>query len=403
MTDTDIHNGMMAADAWYWATQSNIRLQGGYTYTTVGREYQIGILQCDHPRQTFRKAAQMGVTETMVLKILHNMKYRRYPRGALYLFPTEGDVSDFSKARFKPLIDDNPAIKSEVKNTDSTNIKQIGDSMLYLRGARPSASKIEGTKKSSSALKSIPVDALIEDEYDEMDPEMMDLADERLSASEVKDKFRVGTPTVPDYGTDYEYSQSDRRVWMIKCHHCNEFTCPELEFPNCITIDGDGRGHKVCKRCGREIHSRHGEWVAERPSVTDHVGWWISQLNSPTIDPAYILKLFNNPPRGNIGEVYNSKLGMAYISVDSRLTKNEVLKCCTSDIMLAEHDGPCAMGIDVGNTLHYVIGYKQDGERRRIVKIGKTSDFAYLHELVRKFNVKCAVIDSNPLHLYFTA
>lgn len=393
---SSMHNNMMAADAWYWAQNSNITLQGGVQYSTLGHEYQIGILQCDHPKQVFKKGAQLGVTETMVLKILHNMIYRRYPIGALYLFPTEGDVSDFSKARFKPLIDSNQTISSYVRNTDATNIKQINESMLYLRGARASSSKIEGSKKSSSSLKSIPVDAIVYDEFDEMDPEMIHLADERISHSSVGDKFCVGTPTVPDHGVDHEYSKSDQRVWMIKCQHCNEYTCAELEFPEYIRTDDAGRGYKCCKKCGREIFTRHGEWVAQRPSITDSVGWWISQLNSPAIDPAHVLRLFNNPPRGNIGEVYNSKLGIAYIKAENRLTKNEVLACCTLDLTASEHEGPCAMGVDVGNTLHYVIGVRKTGQRRKIIKVGKCTDFRDLLELERKYNVKCTVIDANP-------
>ena len=63
------------------------------------------------------------------------------------LFPTGDDVSDFSKARFGPLIADNPqTIGIYVKSTDSTNIKRIGSGMLYLRGARLSANMIQAQR-----------------------------------------------------------------------------------------------------------------------------------------------------------------------------------------------------------------------------------------------------------------
>lgn len=400
--EIDLINKLKSVDSWAWAQYSNIMLQGGSIFSTVGHEYQIGILQCDHPRQVFRKGAQMGVTEVMVLKILHNMIYGMYNKGALYLFPTEGDVSDFSKARFKPLIDNNESISRYVQRTDAANIKQINKAMLYLRGARPGATKIQGTKKSSPSLKSIPVDALIYDEFDEMDPEMIDLADERISHSDLKHKygaghkFCVGTPTVPDHGTDAEYAKSNRQVWMIKCTHCSTYTCAEVEFPNYIMFDADGRGYKCCKKCGKEIFSSNGEWVAERPSVDNYIGWWISQLNSNYIDPGHILRLFEDPPRGNVGEVYNSKLGMAHIDAANRLEVNEVLSCCTNNIMDTKHAGPCAMGVDVGKTLHYVIGTRSSGDRRKIVKVGKCTEFKDLLELERKYNVKCTVIDANP-------
>jgi hypothetical protein len=59
--------------------------------------------------------------------------------------------------------------------------------MLYLRGARATG-KIEGIKKTSSQLKTVPVDRIIFDEVDEMDPAMIDLALERLSHSKIKEE-----------------------------------------------------------------------------------------------------------------------------------------------------------------------------------------------------------------------
>jgi phage terminase large subunit GpA-like protein len=136
-------------------------------------------------RQVFLKGAQVGVTSIQMIRTIHGLISGRYPQGALYLFPSLGDVQDFSRGRFNPLINDNDSIARHVQDTDTMGIKRIGGRMLYMRGARATA-KVGGFKRSSAALKSVPADRLILDERDEMAGDMVDLARERLSHSKVK-------------------------------------------------------------------------------------------------------------------------------------------------------------------------------------------------------------------------
>ena len=197
---------LMAVDPWSWAYYNNIALLGG-PFTLRGHEYQVDILQCKHKDQVIMKAAQMTITEVAILRNIHSLIHRRYPNGALYLFPTKDDVTDFSKGRFDPLIDKNPeAIGRFVYGTDAANIKKIGGGMLYLRGARATAN-IKGMKKSSSRLKTVPVDGITFDEYDEMTPSMVTLAMERISHSKIGDVLKLSTPTIPDYGIDGEINK----------------------------------------------------------------------------------------------------------------------------------------------------------------------------------------------------
>lgn len=397
MNMDNLAHDLRVVDAWYWAYWNRVQLQAS-RFDVRGHEYQVDILQCEDPRQAAMKAAQMGFTETAIIKTLHGMIYRNYPQGVLYLFPTQGDVRDFSQARFKTLITLNPyKIGRYIKNTDNVNIKQIGGSLLYFRGAH-STKKIEGTKATSSRLKTIPVDRIVFDEFDEMDPVMVDLALERFSHSEIQEEFYLSTPTIPDYGIDKKYQESDQRVWMIKCPKCGKETCLELEFPECLHERPDGTVIRQCIHCrDSELIPKEGRWVAQYPDRTkDLVGWWISQLNSAYIKPETILNLFNNPPNGNLAEVYNSKLGMAYIAAEDRLTVNDVYRCCGPDPILSKHQGPCAMGVDVGKILHVVIGIKTGEKSKKILHVTRLSNFNDLHDVAKRFNVKCAVIDMEP-------
>jgi len=294
------------------------------------------------------------------------------------------------------LIRDNPKeVGVFVADTDAVSIKRVQKAMLYLRGAR-STSRIEGIKKSSSQLKSVPVDRVCFDEVDEMEPSMIDLALERLSHSEIKEEAYLSTPSVPDYGIDKLYNESDQRIWMIRCEHCGTETCLEIEFPGCLleTVQGVIRG---CKKCKQEIFPRNGRWVPQYPERSkDMVGWWISHLNSAYVEPGRILKAFNDPPNGNLTEVMNSKLGQAYIPAENRLNISDVYAACGLDPLAVKESNPCAAGIDVGATLHVVIGFRPREKVLEICHLARVSSFNDVHDLCKRFNVQCAVIDREP-------
>lgn len=412
-SDADMERFALASSALMWASESNILLQSG-RYSLFGHEYQADWFIEDHPQQCFLKGAQIGATEVNVLKTLHGMIFKRYPQGAMYLFPTSDDVSDFSKARWSPLITSNPfTIGIHVTNTDAAQIKNIAGAMLYLRGARATRTH-GGAKRTSTKLKSAPVDRLVFDERDEMSSDMVELALARIDHSKIKEQIYLSTPTIPDYGIDKAYQESDGRVWMIKCRGCGRYTCLELEFPTCLhrTVAGSlpDRVYKetevvrICTKCrNKEIYPRDGRWVAQWPKQLEAggVGWWISQLNSVYVDPKSILDPYENPrDNDQLSEVYNSKLGMAWIAAENRLTKETVLDRCSVNPMAGQHDGPCAAGVDVGNTLHVVIGrprYSADGKPRGdIIKMARVTEFNDVFDLCRRYGVKNIVFDLRP-------
>ena len=145
---------MMAADTFTWCDMNKIRLVGS-EYKLEGHEYQVAWLQSKARRRCYRKATQMAVTETEVLRALHDMIYGLLPKGALFLFPTADEVADFSSTRFNPLLKENQALIGKyVRDTDRTNLKRIGSGFLYFRGARmQDEDEGMGTKKKSAKLK----------------------------------------------------------------------------------------------------------------------------------------------------------------------------------------------------------------------------------------------------------
>jgi hypothetical protein len=384
---------LIAASPALWAYKSDIVLPNGL-FRFSGREYLKEPLNGDYRLACAIKATQGGWTMLEVLKCLHGMIYRHFPQGVLYLFPTGNDVSDFSKSRFSPIIEGNSDIGCHVRDTDAVGIKKVGNSYLYLRGARLSQSV--GGEKESAKLRSISVDRVVYDEFDLMEDDVRAKAIGRMGASEVRQEAFLSNPTIPDFGIDKIWQTTDQRHWMIKCEKCNSDTCLELEFPECIRFDRDGKGVRVCIKCKEPIDRCKGRWVAKHPSVKDRAGWWWSQLNSPTVDPGDIVKAFENPPGGNLADVYRLMLGMAYIEAENRLTKQDIYSCCGVEAMRNKDDGPCAMGADVGRLIHVVIAKKLINGKKQVVYLGRHSDISDLYELSRRYNVKIGCMDLYP-------
>src|SRR5512146_2812971 len=209
---------MAVVDAAIWADLNQVKLQKG-CWSFEGRRYLLEPMQWplrarrgEAPRRKCEmKATQGGYSELEVNESLHGLIHGHYPRGVLYLFPTTDDVREFSKARFGPLITANPsAIGKYVKDTDTTSLKKVGDSFLYLRGAMLSQ-HLEVEAHESAKLRSISVDKVVFDEYDLMDPDVAEKAKGRMGDSSVKAEVYISNPTLPDFGIATLFAQSDQR------------------------------------------------------------------------------------------------------------------------------------------------------------------------------------------------
>jgi hypothetical protein len=335
-----------------------------------------------HPYQVFLKAAQLGCTSLAILKALYRARFKNY-RGILYLFPNRSDVLDFSKGRVTPLLEDNPETLAKwIRDTDSAGMKQIWNAFLYLRGMR-----------SRAGLKSVPIDLTIMDEVDEAPQYAVDMAMERMSHSLFKEVLMLSNPTLPDYGIDRKFQETDQRYWLLKCEKCGEHTCLEDEFPDCL-LEVNGRVIRACKKCKAELNPSVGEWVAKCPDILDKRGYHFSQLFSYFVDPKDILHQFRTT--NNLTDFWNLKIGIPFVEAENRLSTNEVFDLCGAEGILSSDFGPCFMGVDQGKDLHVVIGKRHTGKAGRIIHLGIYRDWEDLDHLMKSFNVIRCVVDGQP-------
>ena len=337
-----------------------------------------------HPRQVEIKATQLGLTTKAGLRSIHGAITGRYPRGILYLFPSKTDVTEFSKGRINLLIDENPdSIGRWIKETDTSNLKQIGSSILYFRGM-----------KSRVGLKSVPVDFIVFDELDEAPQKSVDMAMQRMAHSEVKEWLKLSNPTIPDFGIDKAFQQTDQRYWLLKCPSCGHYTCLEDTFPACLIELSDGRVIRGCEKCKTELDPSIGKWAAKKPEIEDVRGYHYSQLFSHFVDMKELLRDFRTTQ--NLTDFYNLRIGMAWVEATHRISLEAVYALCGSHGMAETDPGPCSMGVDQGKDLHVVIGRSEPSRAGKIIHLGVYKEWEKLESLMKAFNVYRCVIDGMP-------
>lgn len=339
-----------------------------------------------HPWTVEEKAAQLGLTSKAMLKVSYGCRYETY-RGILYLFPSKTDVTEFSKGRITPLIEDNPdtlgAWIKDVRGSDSANLKRIWNSIVYFRGMQ-----------SRIGLKSVPADYIVFDEIDEAPEKKIDMAMERMGHSEFKHVNMLSNPTLPDYGINRQFKLTDQRYWLLKCPKCNHYTCMEDTFPDCIIELRSGKVIRACMKCHSELDPARGQWVAKKPRVEDRRGYHYSQLFSAFVPPKEILDKFRTTR--NLTDFYNLKIGVAYVEAENRLSIQEILDLCSFDGIQASDPGPCSMGVDQGSDLHVVIGKKHSSCAGKIVHLGVYKEWEELDGLMENFKVQRCVVDAQP-------
>jgi hypothetical protein len=371
-----------------WA-ERRIRLEGK-PYSFEGHEYLRAIYDDVSPHVVLSKASQVGGTTWAILRSLHACLSGL---NVMYFFPTRTDVLEFSKSRVTPLVADNPFLQKELKDTDTAGLKKIGDAHLYLRGMQ-----------SSIGMKSVPADMVVFDELDEASPDAKALAKERLSHSDYRRLIELSNPSIPGYGIDEAYLESDQRHWTLRCESCGKWVAPDKVFPTklgeevpIIREREDGAHFLACPSCEAELDPSGGEWVADYPDRPIH-GYRISQLFSSKIDPGEILREYRktyNPER-----FYTLKIGIPWVDVENKLSTHQVLALCGENGLLERSDRSCTMGVDTGRELHVVVSRSikkdQDGPKREVVYIGTAQSYEELDDLMSRFRVSKCVIDALP-------
>jgi hypothetical protein len=213
-----------------------------------------------------------------------------------------------------------------------------------------------------------------------------------VAASEYKIKWRLGNPTIPDYGTDALFKTSDQKHWGMKCPHCNRW--------NFYLVDDKfdpawvEQRFLACQKCRKPVDTTAGEWVALHPGVK-RSGYQVSRLFAKNCDYG---KIFSDSRRPIFKQnFFNRTLGLAYADLQSRIMAAHVLKSCGLFPMPSMATG-CSAGIDVNPVAGHRLIITRPGTNnlRDLVHIGVYENLEELDPFLARFDVKRFVIDAQP-------
>lgn len=375
---------------------------GGRPYSYKNHEYQQRILDSEAREVNVRKASQVGLSEKSIRKALAMCGMIRNFT-CIYTLPTAHLAATIMKTRVNPVIETSPYLRDMVADLDNTEVKRIGTSYLYLKGAA-----------SSNAPISIPADMLVHDELDFSDPLVISQYQSRLTHSPYRIKLRLSTPTIPGKGIDFEFQRSKRYFNFVKCSCCGHFFIPD--YYDHVKIPGfSGDLHDIkksnlhrysyldarvmCPKCGKapDLGPNFREWVCENPDE-NHVadGFQVTPFDAPFIvTPGFLVEA--STQYQDVADFINFALGLPYFSQESVLSPDEVRACCVQEEWagMVSH----VMGVDLGKTCHIVVAAcSWDGamQVRHIEDVPLQQLRERYIALRMHYRVRMSVIDSLP-------
>ena len=114
--DTVTIDRMMKMDSCFWAVENKIKLMGDTPFSLDGCEYMADIMRDEARYIAVMKGTQARITTAFMVRLMHSIRYGKYPKGGIYYFPTDKAVERVSKMYFGPLIANNSCIRKHVKN-----------------------------------------------------------------------------------------------------------------------------------------------------------------------------------------------------------------------------------------------------------------------------------------------
>ena len=364
----------------------NIYTEKGDPMDFMDRPYLVDIYKDFSQHIAVRKGAQIGLTQLSVAKCLYVADTKNIT--VIYTFPNAMDVGKFSKGRFKSIINYSAYLRSRVKGVDTANLKSIGESKVYFNG----------TFSESQAI-SVPSDLNIHDELDFSNPEVRDMYSDRLSVSALKWEWDFSTPTLPKYGIDGLWRESDKHVRVFKCSRCNKWQQIYF-FKNVFTRKKEVREKRFyygCRYCQKLLDRRKGEWISLRPNKEVR-GYFVPQEICPVIPARDLVIKYRRGKKqfGGLKKFFNFNLGRPYESGEDRITKDMILSKVVPGTI---EQGKIVIGADQGDILHVVVSKITD--RRRHIWIGKLDSIPELVKMIDSYRSRfptLCVLDALPNH-----
>ena len=301
-----------------------------------------------HPWKSEQKARQLGLSENSARACVWFADQHNFTK-QVYVFPTDGQVKDFSRTRMSEVLEDSPyllkrmnidpvtrkRIDKSTDDVDNVKLKKIGKSFIFFRSGA-----------TAKAGEGIDCDVVYFDEIDRMRSDIQVAFNETLSASPYGWRRDISTPSLPGVGVNASFQKSDQRHWFMKCPHCGHYFTLVLDYPHSIEeVTAQSKRsypdiiHEldthcyVCVKCKRPVSTQTrvmGFWHPLYPENTRIRGYQLTQMVAPWISAT---KMMNKLEDYKLEQLFmNYVIGLPYLGDNILLTDSDVDKCVDRSI-----------------------------------------------------------------------
>lgn len=352
-----------------WILQNEIKNEVGIPIEFEKRKFLKAIYNDLSPLQVWLKPPQIGATVCQTIKSFYVAK--KYNRQIIYTLPTQSDVQEMVGGSINRIIAQNPVLMKWIKDHDTVEQKQVGDSMIFYRG----------TFTAKQAMM-IPSGLNIHDEVDASSADVITQYENRLQAQEDGGwRWYFSHPSVAGHGVDIYWEQSDKKEWVITCEHCRKQQI--LTWPESLDRERDCYQCKYCKGELSDETRINGAW--KPTAIGTFSGYHVSQLmlfNKSASD----IFASKDDPRKDEQFFYNYVLGLPYVGSENKITSEQVLKNVVKEVN--EQNDRIIIGVDTGLPIHFTCMNKQG-----VFFYDTCKDYDALEELLKKWPSSIIVAD----------
>lgn len=379
----------------------------GRPFSTEGYEFQDAIMNDMHPSMSVIKCSQIGLTEIQIRKALGFITRNRGV-SCIFSLPTELLYRRVSQTRVQPLVSRNKVFNKEQDEDSvrSMSIIQVENSFLYL------------TACTESDATSTAADAVFNDEIDLSDQKMLALFNSRLLNSDWHISQGFSTPTFQSHGIDADYKASDQRKYLQRCTSCNHWNWPQFNTKFCMFPDMPSsvedllelnqeivnemdlsKCYVACEKCHAKLDGPR-EWVATYPGRTAKRGYWVTPFSTDRRTLSSIVdELLKYKKRDYLQGFHNTVLGETYSNANTQITLEAIesaMKKGTPNYGELPHDVPLAIGLDMGQTTHLVVGNANGKEIYLFEPIPVGKIVERIKNLKANYNIVAGCVDRLP-------
>lgn len=386
---------------------SDQRMQFGY-----GHELFLPIYMDKAQIKVYKKCVQIGVSENLICELFACL---HLGNSVLYTMPNEKLRDTFVANRIDTLTKSIPFYREGIARArgdkDETGMKHMWQGVV----------KFVGTNAAASFLEYM-ADLLIIDEKDASNLKLLVKADDRQQHSLLKRKITVANPTLPNFGIDVDWGESDQKEYNVPCPHCGRmqfigwFTHIVREIdegryePRCAEF-ATRSGKKIvieawpiCERCEKKIDRlAFGDWIPGADS--DISGYHLSNVYNAYVTIAQLCNDFEKSlfDMTLYERFMNSQLGETFRASGTSITRELLDEHCQSDYIMqppkrkSDTKDLITAGVDVNfPQLNVRISRWVKPAVRKAIFIGTVHGFSELNILLDKYRVDFVCIDIAP-------